>query len=1079
MTDPCDNLEEFVDGELSPDEAERFRDHLAACAVCQRELHGLMVLDVLGDEWKRERDRADRHDTTDPSAPGEAPAGPGASPPASEPPKATGQPSISSLCDVLERARRRRQRTLALATASVMAAAAACLVLFRGAPEPGRDPHPGPIAHLLDIRPPGPGVIEHRFPDHRFPGHRSPEHRFPETRSMEARLAHPSVDDHRPYNPTRAAGQIPDSDGTAERLLLARIATFNRVGDHHGLAIAWLLDGRFDRARSALAKTEDSVDVRSDQAAILVTEHRAHEALDVLRDVLAESPEHGPALWNRALALRELGLSLGAASAFERVAQLGEAGWADEARERAASLRRKTSARREATTRALQSTRGMVLSGQPVAERVARAHPGYTRLYFYEALRAAPSADVVRRFRPLAELLDDHHGGEILRRHVERVASADFRHRAPLADAYRARYHARPPRSASRYDALLSDLLDSIASDSAAAADGPAHADDILLGALLHERRAIADPDLYAALATRSGDPWFLTLAAQIRGQHHIERSEVFAAETALRDARRICRQERLPYRCVRVEQLLAETYSHLRRMPQAFDITRSGLERARRLALWNAETRFIQILTQAHRYRGEVGAAEAHAHEVLLRAPEEQPWRCRARRFAHIELAGIYSHLLESERVREHIAALQECASTTPSPLEAVILAHLTRQDPRPHDNAALARYLVLLRAEESSPGNRALADQIEGVALIHRAETRALGTQRLRRAIEAAAHLPTHDPDRSVARSLSYAELVMDAGHDGAFTEVLALLAEEIDATPPTACALGMAISYERELTVAIDPSGQVLGHYHAERRSPVIEIGDLVPEALKRALADCPMIDVFARPPLIGRAGFLPVEQAWRYRVGPARSGPTAAAPAPSRGPGIRLVVADVEPPDALRLPRLAGWRDRGRTPGEEVTALLGPMATPTAVRGAMIRASIIEIHSHGMVESGVSDAATLVLTPDGGGADASWALTEREIRDTRLRGDPLVLLGACHGAASAPYNYKTWSLPVAFLDAGARAVIASPAPMPDASVEAFFAAVRARVQNGEPPAIALRNERVSQGAEPWQREVIVFE
>jgi tetratricopeptide (TPR) repeat protein len=48
MAAPCEKLELFADGELTPPEAESFRDHLATCTPCQDQLTHLLVLDRLG-----------------------------------------------------------------------------------------------------------------------------------------------------------------------------------------------------------------------------------------------------------------------------------------------------------------------------------------------------------------------------------------------------------------------------------------------------------------------------------------------------------------------------------------------------------------------------------------------------------------------------------------------------------------------------------------------------------------------------------------------------------------------------------------------------------------------------------------------------------------------------------------------------------------------------------------------------------------------------------------------------------------------------------------------------------------------
>ncbi|HEX7842952.1 MAG TPA: zf-HC2 domain-containing protein, partial [Kofleriaceae bacterium] len=44
MTDRCDDLHAYVDGELAEDEAAEFEAHLASCATCAAELPRLLAL---------------------------------------------------------------------------------------------------------------------------------------------------------------------------------------------------------------------------------------------------------------------------------------------------------------------------------------------------------------------------------------------------------------------------------------------------------------------------------------------------------------------------------------------------------------------------------------------------------------------------------------------------------------------------------------------------------------------------------------------------------------------------------------------------------------------------------------------------------------------------------------------------------------------------------------------------------------------------------------------------------------------------------------------------------------------------
>ncbi|WP_338089123.1 CHAT domain-containing protein [Nannocystis pusilla] len=184
-------------------------------------------------------------------------------------------------------------------------------------------------------------------------------------------------------------------------------------------------------------------------------------------------------------------------------------------------------------------------------------------------------------------------------------------------------------------------------------------------------------------------------------------------------------------------------------------------------------------------------------------------------------------------------------------------------------------------------------------------------------------------------------------------------------------------------------------------------------------------------------------------------------------------MRLVVADASTPPALGLPRLSPWTGAS----DATTRLLsGPEATPTRVLQALPAAGEIEFHVHGLVDLAVSDASFLALTPE---ADGRHTLTAGQIRGVALPARPVVILGACHAGQVAPYLHEAWSLPSAFLEAGARVVIASPAPVEDREAGPFFDAVRARIRRGASPAVAVRDERLLRGGADWAAHVLVFE
>src|SRR5690606_12698407 len=135
--------------------------------------------------------------------------------------------------------------------------------------------------------------------------------------------------------------------------------------------------------------------------------------------------------------------------------------------------------------------------------------PGLARLYLYDAIRAAPSAERVRELEPLARALDAQQGGDALARHVRGVAARPFARRAPLAARYRELVAG----------SLAGDGIAALIRELRAAGRD---AEDLLLGALLFggpAPGAIAAAELpeYAGLAEATGDPWFELLAAEQR----------------------------------------------------------------------------------------------------------------------------------------------------------------------------------------------------------------------------------------------------------------------------------------------------------------------------------------------------------------------------------------------------------------------------------------------------------------------------------------------------------------------------------------------------------------------------------
>jgi hypothetical protein len=288
-------------------------------------------------------------------------------------------------------------------------------------------------------------------------------------------------------------------------------------------------------------------------------------------------------------------------------------------------------------------------------------------------------------------------------------------------------------------------------------------------------------------------------------------------------------------------------------------------------------------------------------------------------------------------------------------------------------------------------------------------------------------------------------------------------------------------MTAEGKRAVIVVRGADGKDRGRYLPERHRPPGALS--VPADLTRGLAGCERVGVMASATLQGHPGVLPAELAWSYaaravgRVVDSRPPPDEPHP---------LIVTNVTPPPELELQPLST-----QLPDDvSATTLSGAAATPTRVLTAMVDATEIQFHTHALLDVGVSDASHLVLSPEqpvrgtpAVRADPPYALTAEAIRGVKLRRRPIVVLEACHSAVGARYEHEPWSLPDAFLAAGARGVFAAATEIPDVASGRFFARVLARVRGGAAPAVALRDERIAALREdpgnPWAAGVILFE
>ncbi|MBE4751585.1 CHAT domain-containing protein [Corallococcus sp. ZKHCc1 1396] len=1000
MTPMCEQLAAFVDGELTPEEAQAFSVHLAECAECQAGLED-QVQAGLAVQAAAEA-RAPGPVASDSDAPRRV----AAPPMRSERPRPPRAPAWD----------RRRVVGFAAAAAAVVLAVLAVVRPWRAADAPRELPFA-----LASARP------------------------------LEGRLSHPGLEDYRPLATMRS--------GTAGRpeLNLTTMAALEQRGDLHGLATAYLASGEFERAADLLEKLPPSPAVLGDLSLAALGLGQPERALGLVEAALEEAPDDARLHWNRGLSLQALSLELAAAAEFQRAAQAKEPGWSTEARERADGLRKGALARRDSWQAMNAAGMALALEGTPYPATMARRNPDLARLYLYHALRAAPSVERVLALLPLAGVLDDATRTKTATAYVARVAEADFARRGPLAQTYRAVLEGTETLVGARADAYLAKLRRS-------------GERDLLLGAVLLLHQEDQHVEELAALVRQSGEPaWYEAPLARGRAQAALARGDTETAQRSLQEGLTSCRGAGFQYRCVDLQQHLAALYNRLDRRKEAEALARSALEEAFRTDSWFQEEVLLSDLVTSARLRHAPALARAYLDEYVQRAPED----CARRSEYHHARALLAVEDLDARAARREVQDALGCP-TAPTLLEIAVAGDLLRLEGGTVPGRELDRVrerIRLLREDSSlSAGDRLLLDHLEGRILIER--DREAGQRLLRGVITGSALKRSSDIEARKAWSHSHHVLVMDAGHAKEWDAAVALLAEELDRTAPPSCLLALAGQDERLLFVARGPDGKAEGVYLDALKRPLREGVPEVPERLRQVVSACESVRVLAEPILQGRPGLLPPERAWSYL---APGGHRVAAPAVAPA-AKRLLVSDVEPPAALGLPRLMPWKGE---PGPGDVHLRGRAATPEAVLAEMADATEVELHTHGLSGTGLSDAAFLALSPDGAGR---YALTAEDLEGHTLKGAPVVLLAACDANVGAWRYHAVWSLPSALIQAGARAVVAPSTQVPDVEAGAFFQSLLEALRRGVPPAQALRDTRVrwlEQGSAKWVQDLVAFE
>jgi hypothetical protein len=629
--------------------------------------------------------------------------------------------------------------------------------------------------------------------------------------------------------------------------------------------------------------------------------------------------------------------------------------------------------------------------------------------------------------------------------YVRRVATLDFRRRAPLASAYAdllsGRPVAEPRRTALTTETSSADIA------------------DIVMGAMVERDVVASHRDWFQNRMSQTGDRWFAIVLAGAVADADLRAGNWLGAEAVLRNAESLCTAA-LIYQCLAIERRLGRLYADLHRVHDSLQVLQSAVRAARGAGEWGRYFGLLWRLAETERFHSATATVRAYANELLLLKDG-----CPSRGPTYHTLAGAALLDADGPAARRYFA--QALACEPPDLRLANDFAEIARMDPRPGDVPQLQDLLRTVRGSgKLTAAENILTYEIEGRLLIEHDPT--AGTDLLRTAIAQADAMP-REVVAEKARAGAYSVLMFDAASAQDYTRALRLVAEDLGLSPPSTCAVGMAAEDARSVVVVRGADGQDRGAYAHDR--PRSDGALTVPTQLAERLAGCARVRVMAPAALQGQPRVLPAHLAWSY-VTSARGRITP--PANASTEPHTLVVTNVAPPAYLQLSPLAMQPPAGGA----VTTLSGPGATPARVIAAMVDASEIQFHTHALMDVGVSDASHLVLSPE---PDGRYALTAEAIRGIKLRGHPIIVLAACHSAQGARYQHEPWSLPDAFLAVGARAVFAAATEIPDVESERFFARVLADVRTGVDPAVALRDQRLAPGAQAsrWVGDVIVFE
>lgn len=863
------------------------------------------------------------------------------------------------------------------------------------------------------------------------------------------RMSHPDAASFAPYDPILSdKTEVVDPPPS----LLTRLEA---ESDPRGIGTAYVSSGNFELGLRYLQQTEKDAAGLADRAAAHFALGKRAEALELLDEALEKDPSHEIAAWNRAVVLESLDLNLAAAAAFELSASASsDPAWARAARERAERHREEVQAYRSAWHQANEAGKEMVARAIPMAPQDVEAAPGISQLYLYDALRSATDRDSVLRLLPVAAILDvlgDRQSR--LMEQVYRTAERDFSVRAPIAARYRALAtgQIQNPHENPAVDALIDEARD-------------ADQEDILIGAIYLGLRELRLTDEFVRRTRRTGDPWFEALADTVRARRASASQQT---DQALLTLLEVISEAKHPYRTLWAQLQAVDAATVLHRITLARRIATEVRNEARRRGAWDKELRVLQHLGRLATRTGQLATGRAYFQETNLREPDF----CGSKEFVrrNLTVAELQENdldaarrtLLEDNGCPFEVWGAEDVLSVVDTHGPAIAEPMRTR----------LFEALEAGREQAASPGDAAFERAVRGRLLLTLGETDE-GLRLLRSVLERGRSTPRWDGTGIHAHALATATLVTRSGAEADASEVVRTAADSVGSPAPQTCTLAGYVDAGRATVAWIDAEGSAFVEHDPKfsRSLRKMDGSELIPEEAIAALRPCEAVRVFAGPNLMGDSTLLPPEFAWSYVL---------AEPIEEPGRALTdraLVVANVALPAALGFSALPPYRSQ--TQPRPSRLLSGHEATLSRVLDEMRTATEIEFYTHGTYNLGESQASMLVMAPD---TEGRFALTVEQVGRSSLEGAPLVLLTACSTTRAPRYRYQSWSLPHAFLDAGAWTVIAAGADVPSIEGQAFFDAVRRQIRSGTPPAVAVRNARMDEhesSDSAWREHVIVF-